>query len=357
MDYLVYNGCLGIILLLISIGKRCNSEFPIRFSYLLLLVLGVIRYDIGNDYENYYELFERVSDTISFDLLPLFLGVEPYALAACTVFRNFSDPAVWVFGSYWVFSVILLYKINRDNDSHFWGVCTFFIYGIIFFLFDGVRQGLAIMIVLYGYRYIGRSRWKLALMVFLAFLVHYSALVMALGYWLLTIKPRKILWITVILVFAAGYFLHVWETFRDIAFNYIPFYAGKYSENDNQMATVAVSSGLGIILRSASSVLMIYLLPDRNKVLINALFFGTVIALFANGNFNIERIGLYFLYSVIMALPILLRSSRSVQLAGLIVFCYFVIFEKTLSHEPRGNTPYKTIFSDDFKNRQFRSRD
>lgn len=356
-DYFIYNAILLICPLLAYVGVRYKSRALLVVAYLILGVFGVVRYDIGNDYMNYYNMFEIIPDQFEVSgFSSILIGWEPVTLFTGLIFRGFSDSQVWCIGIYWVLSVYLLYRINKDHDSHVAGMTVFILYGAMFFLFDVIRQGLAIMIVLYAMKFVEKNKFKYCMYVVLAACCHYSALIMLPGCFLINIKPHKYLWVAIIVLLTCGFYLKIWSGLINVIFENIPFYSIKYENADHQQEMQEVSSGLGILLKAVSAILIILCLDKQRSVYINSLFWGTAIFLLGGGNYNIERMSLYFLYSIVISLPIVLKSVNRRSWGYLILLGFALTFEKSLVHEPRGNTPYKTIFSDDFSNHRFRTR-
>ena len=99
-DYLVYNGILMLCPLLAYVGVRYNVRAILIAAYLILGVFGIVRYDIGNDYENYYNMFEYLP--VQFDFFGFsaaFLGLEPFALLLGMIFRHATDPQILCIGA------------------------------------------------------------------------------------------------------------------------------------------------------------------------------------------------------------------------------------------------------------------
>jgi hypothetical protein len=183
-----------------SVYKKIGNKKYILFflfSFLLLFILVAFRSNqVGTDYEFVGDAYSRVvngtqtDSDISWFGLPLFL--------ICKGIGFFCGNNIFAF--YFIlafFSLFFLYKAILKNSSNpaisLFLMISFCLY---YQMFNQSRQMLAIVIVLYSYTYLKeRKFWKYFLTIFLAFMIHNSALVMLPVYFLFPIKvDKKVLW-------------------------------------------------------------------------------------------------------------------------------------------------------------------
>jgi hypothetical protein len=103
---------------------------------------------------------------------------------------------------------------------------------------------------------------------------------------------------------------------------------------------------------------IIFFLPNKERVLSNFIFIGAVIFIISSGALNVMRISFYFIFSMMISIPIVLRIEKAktvmlVMVAGLFLFFVRDVVTDTGTN---GCVPYDSIFSDNFPN-YFRSRE
>ena len=226
---------------------------------------------------------------------------------------------------------------------------------MLFIYWDQVRQAVAISIIIYAIKYIKENNFlKYALFVFLAATAHYSALLLLPFYFVNKVRPRKFIYIGIILVLAlSNAASDIFE--RVIAL--IPYWETK---TDKFSYVQLVSSGYKIRIFFYSVVwsTIIYYLPDKERVLANFLFIGAIIFILASGALNIMRVSFYFIFTMALSIPIVLKIEKAriimiVMVSGLFLFYVRDVITDTGTN---GCVPYDSVFSDNFPN-YFRSRE
>jgi len=358
-----------IFICTIAIGwsKWHNTKIGIYWAYAALALLSILRYDIGNDYDSYVSGINYLSRFTSINW-PLFvtLRVEPFFLLLVHLFKNFAFSYLWIYGIYSILEVFILYKIFSFYNIHNYAFLIIFINGLLFFCWDGLRQGLAFVIFLYAIRYIKEHNFKKYLiLIFLAATTHFSALILIPFYYFSQITPKRLVYIIVILglaFFASG------SLFQKIFNSILEYAPAWYATNAYSHAYVQITSEmyrLRIIFYSLFWCSIIYYLPDTEKIFINFIFFGAVIFIIASGALNLMRISYYFIFTTTISLPLVLKYLNinvsdlkskirqvviKVVLVGVILF---FIHDVITDSGTRGCVPYKSIFSIDFQMQKF----
>lgn len=350
----IYNLLLFLSLFLCNQAKCLEKKYLLWWGYFLIFLIGAIRFDIGYDYDSYYQLCDDLAYEIGQgNFLRVILFNEPFVSIMSFLFGKMPYTYIWVIDAYFLITILFLYLINDQYHCHTKGIYVFFTLGVFFFTLDVIRQGLAMFIFFYSIKYIENKKIvKYFVCILLATCVHYSALLLIPFYFLLRIKPKVLLYVIIVILLLIGYYYRVWETCRDFVFQNIPFYSQRYMDNVDQMRSINLSSGLGMILNVCLAVIVILSMNKRKPIMTNLAFAGIVIYLFANGNYNIERVSYYFFYFLTISLPLSLRHNR--QIGWIVFFCLFVLFQKHIITGPRGTTPYQTIFSPEFENQYFK---
>lgn len=349
--------CLGLV----NWSNKNNTKYGVYGAYLILILISVLRYDIGNDYLAYTEFIQFMANQFKLSYYtPLSDETrEPFIYILTYIFRESTYPYLWVLGIHFIVSLFFLYKAFKDNDSHFIGIMLFFISGMLFVYWDQVRQAVAISIILYAIKYIKEEKFLTYLLfVLLAATAHYSAILLLPFYFISKIKPSKIVYIIIILALAlsnaaTNYFNYLFENIITL----IPYFDTK----ETSFSYVQIlSSGYKIRVFFYSLVwsTIIFFLPDKQRVLINFLFVGAIIFIIASGALNVMRISFYFIFTMTLSIPIVLKIEKArtimlVMLAGLFLFFARDVITDTGT---RGCVPYDNVFSENFPN-NFRKRE
>ena len=205
--------CLGLV----NWSKKNKTKGGIYAAYLILILLSVFRYDIGNDYQTYTEIIRYIAYKFESNIPFGDDSKEPLITLLTYLFKDETYTYVWVLGIHFIISLFFLYKAFEENNSHIIGILILFISGLLFVNWDQVRQAVAISIIIFAIKYIKENNFfKYILFVLLAATAHYSALLLLPFYFVNKIKPRKFIYIVIILVLAlsnaaSDYFVYLFE--------------------------------------------------------------------------------------------------------------------------------------------------
>lgn len=221
-----------------------NSKNKVLFILSLLVVslVSVLRYDVGWDYNGIVEYYDIVAGN---DYSIFFK--EPFLFFLCKIFENPANGYIFVFAVYSLLTLLFLYKTLEYYNILNEGLFIFIALGYMFITFDQIRQGLAISIFLYSFRFIERKNFlKYLGCVILAMNAHFSALIILPFYWILNIRIKPWIYITLIFVMVVLYFLDYWVNLRETIFSTIPYY-NKYAERPDYLLSEKADSGIGVI--------------------------------------------------------------------------------------------------------------
>lgn len=356
---------LYLTIMLISLGLcytslKQKSKVGINLAYFILILLSVFRFDIGNDYDSYayvINLNARHLDFANFIPLLFLENKEPLFYIFTYIFQNTTYPYIWVLGIYSIMTFLFLYKTFEENECHLEGILILFISEMLFTSWDQVRQGLAIAIFIYSIKFIKDKNILMYLaFMFLAIISHYSALLILPFYFVNKIKPKKYIYIAIIMLLAIADFGT--NYFQWIYFNIISKIP--YFDTNESSATLVqiLSSGykFRIIFYSIVWSIIIYFLPENERVLSNIIFFGAIIFILASGALNVMRIGNYLTFSMVLSIPIILKIKNAKLIMRIMVFGLFLFFLRDIitDSNTRGCVPYESIFSKNFSNQIFK---
>lgn len=360
-DLFFYFFIFAFILCFLWLGKY--RSFFEKIGLITIIGLSVFRFDIGNDYDNYYYLVDysiemlNTNDLSNIIIVSTLLGIEPFFELLCFLFRNVNYPFVYVLGVYGALTIMLWYKLLHRIDGVFGGFFFIITFTILFVSFDQVRQILAVTIFLYSLYYIEQRNWKKYwIIIFLATCVHYSAILVSFAYYILHRKPYIKVYLIIILIFYIGTKLNIWEQFRGILFSLIGLYS-EYSESDKQLGSASFNSGLGLLFQVIFYSFLMIMSEKKYPVLTNSLFIGIVLILFSSGNLNINRIAYYFTYSAILAFPLYLKNENNKLKIFVLSIFMLVYCVRNIYGGASGCFPYDSVWSDNFKSLYFRTRE
>ena len=152
--------------------------------FLPVIVIGVLtffamfRYQIGTDYDWYVVLFDTVKID---DLYP-----EASFIYLVEILRYFHFSYQMMFIVYEIPIMFTLWRAikyyTKDTEIQIL-IVTLFFFMQYFFSLNGIRQGLSMVLIFWGYRFcLERKLWKYLLVVAIASSIHYSAVIAAIFY-------------------------------------------------------------------------------------------------------------------------------------------------------------------------------
>ena len=162
--------------------KQAALIFYVLAAAVLIFVAG-FRYYVGADFANYFKTYEYRA-SIFFETLKSL--DEPGYFFLCWLVVLFKGNGVTVIFISAAITVILFMRtIYKNTNCLFTAILLFIFIGCWHGSFNGIRQYLAAAIIFAGIRYLKeRKFWKYALVVFIAFLFHASAIVMIFAYFI-----------------------------------------------------------------------------------------------------------------------------------------------------------------------------
>lgn len=316
------------------VNKVVNSNLtvaPIKvwvklsFPLLLLSILIGGRYDVGTDWPNYVEYYEwyqhyhlTLNNLIEFgsNLEPLFL-----ALNKLCNFVGLSTSGYFTLIAYCVF--ILLLSSHKDK-CYLFPFILFFFFGQMFAMsMNIIRQAISISIFFFSLHYLDKSKIKIAAIILVAVLFHYSSIVLAFALlidrkWFKILDNKKIVLASFIVTYIAGatlvpYIEHLLQ---------MQYFSDKYVNNAGNLGQeMALGTGLGIITRKIVDVFLI-VKSDKLKS-----YYG--------GNWIVNIFRLYFvgiILSNIMGISVylsrLILGFELLRIFILAYYCYYAMVDK-----------------------------
>ncbi len=326
----------------------------LKFSFFLIFLFSAIRYNYGNDYSSYVEVFNDINSYASLTLSDVGLQVEPG-----WVILN------WIIEPIGFFSlVIILSALNAFTFYHFfkkyvdpkfyWFATFLYIFGTGNFLLNlsAMRQNLAILIFIFSIRYIELKQLiKFILCIALAAQFHLSAYILLLIYPLGRIQ-FKINNYVGILIFVA--YLSLFKIAPSLFPVFLVFAADNFDKYSVYEGGQDASSGLGIVLNSIFLLSLIFFYRTQETPLKLPFKVGILSFMLIPIGLTlmmIGRLGLYLQPFLMLAYPMLVSKSKlRIYNYGFIFFLmlltlydYFIFFQSPIFSKAFGT--YQTVFS------------
>ena len=356
-----YSIVFAIILYFLYNGKRILA-FE-RIGIFLLLVLAVLRFDIGFDYEIYYKDIQALKSALDWYGAEYVFNVfetrlEPTFVFFVWLFKGFTHTYAYVFAVYSMLTIYFWYKAFKDNNTVFWSFFVLIVLLYVFNSFDQIRQALAMSIFLYSLKFLReetKNIKKYSLYILLASAFHLSAILMFVVILFTRFKPRIKLYLTIIVACYALGLVGFWSNFILLFFEYSFFYA-QYMDLDTQIAT---NTGRGYIYTAIVAMYSILMyLTRKDRLYTNILFVGIILFIVASGNLNVNRIANYFLIVNALSVPLYLKYSRKRNFILALFLVLVMQFEvRMVISECSGCIPYDYIGSENFERSRLRPRD
>lgn len=189
------------------------TKFNLFIAAAVLVLVAGLRYRVGTDYaayaSNYYDYIIEVWQSIKS------LDEPVIRIIAWIGSKFYNDYASMLFLAAVVTIALSMRTIYKNTDKFLFATLLYIFLGCWTGLFNGVRQYLACAIVFAGHRFIFEKKFlKYALVVFLAFLTHKSALIMIVFYFVanrkITVMNMVILALgTVVLLYSYDYVFEI----------------------------------------------------------------------------------------------------------------------------------------------------
>jgi hypothetical protein len=332
-----------------------KGSWGLRISFLFLFLFLALRYNFGNDYQTYIELFNKVKENgdVAFDQ-SMYIFYEPGWMLL-----NWLCVPIGFFGMTIILALfysITIYKLIKKYIpyQYYWIAIFFVVFNPGFLLVHSttMRQTVAILIVLMSINFIfTRKIIPFILCIFLAATFHYTSLTVLLISPFLFYGSKvgliygSFLFLTYLMIFIFG------TTVSPYFGQLVSMFSERYEEYSDKGN---VNSGLGFLFYT--SVFLLVLLLDRFQEKKIALFFKLAIVYFMLMPFTLiiemtSRIGMYFAPAIIIVYPYIFKTLNSkvyktIFLPILMLFTIYQFFQFFYSDTYKNYfMEYQTFFS------------
>ena len=310
----------------ISVFSKQKKLF-LLLNFFITGLLVVLRDNVGNDFSAYSNIFNEIKE-----------GGGYYFEIGYTILNIISPNFFIVIILTTIISFFFLYKsimyFNKENPNL--SLFIYFAYFLILFNFHLIRQGVAIAIVLYSYKYIyERSFFKFLLFIIFASFFHKTALIMIPFYYFTNLKlSNKSKYIILIGCFISTlispYLVEHLRTFL-MLFEYTSRYAEVYFSK-HYILNYGLS--LGLIFDYLMFFYLLYLHKNSEKskeenFILNILFlslgFNTVLSSFS----VMMRLGYYLRVFNIFAFSLAYKKTKYKKffISIILIVCFAYLYK------------------------------
>ncbi|MBR2883984.1 MAG: EpsG family protein [Clostridia bacterium] len=333
-----------------SIANEFVIIKPTMTKMFFIFIVGVLvfvagfRYYVGTDYGAYYGQYLRFANSFweslkNFD--------EPgYGLIALISLKLNLGGEGAIFIAAALTNIIFLITIYKNTDMLFPATLFYIFLGCWHGGFNGVRQYLASAIIFSGLRFIKeRKFWKYALVVFIAFLFHGSAIMMIFPYF---VVYNKISFKNI--AFLIGLSLIILFSFSEVL-EFTGFLLQEDLSDEGEYLTNSVNT-FRILVAIAPALFFLFLYQKRTITKEQQFWFNMLIlngiVMFATSNSTyLARVGIYTVPFSTIGIPELIKGSnikqkKAVTIIILVAFAAFWLYELSNSD---GLNNFRFIFN------------
>ena len=303
-EYLLYN--------VIKNKYKENRKSVKVFEYVLFIIniarlifiLGLRNEKVGVDLQNYRVFFKYCGSygTSILKLTRFEYGYAYYNIIISSITNNFN---LFLFITSIVCVLPVAYIIKKYSKNPLLSLIIYVAMDFYFFLFSGLRQGIAFSFCFLSFKYIhDRKLFKFIILVLIAYFFHKSALVFLPAYWIFKLNVSKknlfffLILGTIIFIFKEAIMLFFIDSFYD---NY----------------SLIISNSYNYLLMSIL-ILFLCLIFKKNVISISPessgyyIFFiiSVLFLIFTSTGTNMQRIANYYYMYIVFLLPEVIESIR-----------------------------------------------
>jgi hypothetical protein len=290
----------------------------LEISFILIALVSAIRYNYGNDYTSYSEMFD------SYSQLSLFTAIDSSRtevgwVTLCWLFSGLSFQIMVAVLT--IFESVIFYLLIKNNVEigKRWLALFLYVFTPNLFLVEMsmMRQALAISIILLSVPYIVKQKIiPAAILVLIAVSFHTSALIFVpfifIGY--LSERFYLYFWLSIFVITIVIYINSAYmENILSLLFSSnetIEFYDVYTSGNTIDVAKLGLGSLMSIFLIILSC-FSIKKQSSQNMIIILLLSISLLFLPFVEIGVTIRRLGYFFDVFMIVAYPMMINSFRS----------------------------------------------
>lgn len=321
-----------IMIAILEINKKSEKNKSIVLFFLIMFILLSLRnIKCGIDLTN-YNYFFKVNSKMTFDMLIEFYGINGEILyhlfnKIISLVTNDFQIFLTIVAAICMIPIAILYK--KESQNPILTIGLFLTVAPFSMFFSGLRQSIAMAIVIIAFKFIKEKKIVLyIIMILIASGFHQSAIIMLLLYPLYHAKITK-KWLIVIIPLMIMIFI-----LKNQIFSAIVLLSSRYAERYNVITSTGAYSILILLILFD---IYCFAFTDKDKEtkeftgLRNFLLCVTCIQFFASINAVIMRINYYILLFIPILIPMVYNNSsikyrKIVRLATNVMCIFFISY-------------------------------
>lgn len=334
--------------------RRVFSATILSLSFLLFLFPLALRHElVGIDTWAYYRIFEVI-----------FYEDDPFLRLRYEPGYTFINLAVKYFGGGPEFVIMIsavasllpfFYVIIKYSRSYLASASILCGVGVYGFMFNGVRQAIAMGIVFFAFHLILRKKYLISFFfILIASMFHFTAIIFVFSY-IFVFRLFRLGFVSAFLVWVFS-LLFMFPFVADMAMGYLGLIVPDVYVSYVQSGDSESGFRLRYLANQLFCVLLLYFVYVRKRfgfghvalLFLYVTLFGFVLSNFFVHMGYLQRIALYFVMISCVALPFLaFEVFNRISFVVFVLFCFFVFsvfYIRGLSLGSNGIVPYFTIF-------------
>lgn len=301
------------------LARYKNCEFFLKISFFLIFLFLALRYDYGNDYKAYLELFLDVNRYESIDYFDESVRTDPGWLFICRLFKPLGFFTMVTFLA--AFNCVIYYRFIKKyvSPDYYWLSTFIYVFDITFMLIQSstMRQSMAICLFIFSIDFLyKKDAIRYFFCIFIAILLHKSAIILIPVYFigLFNWKLNKI--VGHIILFFFILLLTIGQLLLPSIVNFIDAYFVKYSHYTEVILETKRNTGLGVFYMSLMAFLVINysrIQHNENNILFKIAIVSFMFVPFTSIIFLLERMQFYFSIVTIAVYPIILYNIKNIK--------------------------------------------
>lgn len=347
--------------LVLSKKDRCSNKILVKkicisIALLIMVIIAGIRYGVGTDYFIYTDMFYNS------DKLRIFgeYKLELVFLIYCKISHLFfSKPTILFTMVAFTIYLTVFKSAIRNNKNYELTIFLFIAFSFYVNSFNVMRQWMAIPLLFLGMDYINEKNYKKGIPILIfGFLCHYTSIIAIFIYFLCKYIKKDstriiIMLLAIIVYFNLDSLMHFAYEIISSTGKGTKYY--KYFINDHYYTTRSSFFSFPMITLLTYVGYLLFIPKDERKkfttnqnFLINTVVFGFACALLGTINITFQRLQLYFIYSIIFIIPLIIEKTNK-QYGKLFYFMCIILgtllYIYSLYKNGGNPLPYITIFS------------
>lgn len=320
----------GLVVYFTFPKKIINISLSI-YGGIILFLFGAFRAtSVGTDVKVYADTYLFLPN-ISFEEIfksQTIVSIDPiyYSFLKVLTYINDSPQFMLIIISA-IVAVSVSYFIYKNSLNPLLSFLIFICLRYYAFTLTGLRQAVALAIVLVSYKYLKEKKlMKFLFVICLAAMFHKSALIFIIAYPIANIKSTKKLNIVVLLTLSLNYITDSLIMKLMVKIPVLNHYEVYLFSNDGGNAGTTLLFIYLIILFFAYTVRKSIIQKNKDFYIVyNLTLVGVAITSFSYEFSNIFRVGYYFIFSIILLFPMALKYSLNRELLTLINYIVIIL--------------------------------